>query len=71
MLMLMLMGGIFVVVLVSMDMDMFIPGIFGAAVLGSIEGVEVGVVVSVDSVEMNGAWGKMGMRGAVVDTVFR
>jgi hypothetical protein len=67
----MLMVGIFVVVLVSMDMDMFIPGIFGTAVPGSIEGVGVGVGVVfgvVFGMEMEGAGGEM--RGVVVDTVF-
>jgi hypothetical protein len=70
--MLMVMVGIFVGVLVSMDMDMdiFIPGIFGIAV-GSVEGVGVGVgvVLDVDGVEMEGAWGEE-MRGVVVDTFF-
>ena len=69
--MLMLMVGVFVGVLVSMDMDMdmFIPGIFGIAV-GSVEvvGVGVGVVLGVDGVEMEGAWGEE-MRGVVLDTI--
>ena len=63
MLMVMLMGGIFVV-LVSMDMDVeiFIPGISGpGTAVGSSEGVEVedgvGVVfgVAFDGVEMDGS----------------